>query len=1270
MRLLPRLSMPYLPFALCALPPLPYVPYHHCLMCLTRLALCALLALPYVPYLAFFALSALPRPFALCVLPRLCFICLTPPFHTLYLALAFSLRFYAVMNSVINRSRIMKPKVTLVDDIVRARLHAAPHTGHRDEKRLGLHLLTVVDFARERIFPVAQALPLRPAPSVWGERNTIFGNANDLVHGMVPTLLSPSESATTSSSNPPSKSSASTGRFAREAASAPPTPNVICALDASPSPTEPSDALALRLRQINCIYPASTWSAYLDAANLSEKYPYLVSGFRFGFIFDFPSISVTQTPPNKFSTPELATEFTKIVRSELQKDRYIGPFSRASLESHLGPFQTSPFSLIPKAGKPGKFRAIQNFSFPPVVSPAFPNPSINSFTSAVNFPCTWGSFAVASFLLGNLPPGSRIATRDVAEAFRSVPLHPSQYPAAVVRVGEDEFCVDTCGAFGARPSGGVYGHIQDAAVDIFRSQGIGPITKWVDDHIFAQVPVASLVSYNTFRASVRTFFASNGPHHAGGRLWYGAGSFSDASLRESDDDYRFPLLDLSNNSPRSANDSLFAYNMEDVDDLSRHLGIPWESSKDVPFSSAALYIGLLWDLSTSSVSLSPKKTEKYLAAIAEWSKRSTHSLDDVQQLYGKLLHASLVIPEGRAYLTGLETMLGSYGDSVLSSRHPPRSICGELDWWSASLRNSLLSRPIPLPKELVDIQAFSDASSGVGIAIVIGQHWRAWRLIPGWRTLNGSRDIGWAEAVGFELLIYAIAGSDESRRSFKLFGDNKGVVEGWWNNRSRNSAVNSVFRRIHTFLAASDRRESFFSAYVSTKLNPADAPSRGLYPSSAFLLAPIPIPTPLAGLIIDFDAPRTAKELQLGRFPPPLNTPSTPSRFSRLLQHTVNPSPSCPRPYPKDLTPRVSILRPHCHARDRLRRWLPSSTRLNSSSSGAVSDEDLERILQVIGARWETSTKELYGSGLLIYHVWCDTRGIEDPQRCPADNVLILNFISSCAGAYSGSSLRNIYFAVRAWHILHGRPWKINSDEIEAALEGASKLAPPQSRRPKRKPFTPTILSQIHEHFDMTSSLDVAVFACLTTIFWSAARVGEFTLPNLKAFNPTKHVKVSDVSHSTDRQGNPVTRFRLPHTKCSPTGEDVFWAAQSGVTNPESAFQTHITLNKPLPHEFLFSWNNTANQRRPLTRTKFLERVNKAVTAAGLEPLQGHGLRIGAVLEYLLRGVPFDVVHVIGRWSSDAFILYLRRHAVIIARYIQDTPYHQDFIRYTMPPVR
>ena len=48
-----------------------------------------------------------------------------------------------------------------------------------------------------------------------------------------------------------------------------------------------------------------------------------------------------------------------------------------------------------------------------------------------------------------------------------------------------------------------------------------------------------------------------------------------------------------------------------------------------------------------------------------------------------------------------------------------------------------------------------------------------------------------------------------------------------------------------------------------------------------------------------------------------------------------------------------------------------------------------------------------------------------------------------------------------------------------------------------------------------------------------------------------------------------------------------------------------------------------------------------AADKAGV-PFQGHSLRIGATLEYLLRGVPFEVVNHIGRWSSNSFTLYLR----------------------------
>jgi hypothetical protein len=39
--------------------------------------------------------------------------------------------------------------------------------------------------------------------------------------------------------------------------------------------------------------------------------------------------------------------------------------------------------------------------------------------------------------------------------------------------------------------------------------------------------------------------------------------------------------------------------------------------------------------------------------------------------------------------------------------------------------------------ELKNPFAFSDTSSGIKIEIVIGKHWRVWRLIPGWKMLNG-----------------------------------------------------------------------------------------------------------------------------------------------------------------------------------------------------------------------------------------------------------------------------------------------------------------------------------------------------------------------------------------------------------------------------------------------------------------------------------------------------------------------------------------------------
>ena len=88
-------------------------------------------------------------------------------------------------------------------------------------------------------------------------------------------------------------------------------------------------------------------------------------------------------------------------------------------------------------------------------------------------------------------------------------------------------------------------------------------------------------------------------------------------------------------------------------------------------------------------------------------------------------------------------------------------------------------------------------------------------------------------------------------------------------------------------------------------------------------------------------------------------------------------------------------------------------------------------------------------------------------------------------------------------------------------------------------------------------------------------------------------------------------------------------------------------------------------------KSKFITELVKATRAASLDPLQGHSIRIGSTLKYLLQGMPFDVMKVKGRWSSNTFTLYLRKHVQILAPYIQAVPtVHNVFTCLAMPAVR
>jgi hypothetical protein len=328
----------------------------------------------------------------------------------------------------------------------------------------------------------------------------------------------------------------------------------------------------------------------------------------------------------------------------------------------------------------------------------------------------------------------------------------------------------------------------------------------------------------------------------------------------------------------------------------------------------------------------------------------------------------------------------------------------------------------------------------------------------------------------------------------------------------------------------------------------------------------------------------------------------------------------------------------------------------------------LERTFNVMSNAWADSTRESYSSGILVYQVYCDAKGVPEEMRAPTSQSIITAFIVSLAGSYSGSTISNYIHGIRAWHILHGLEWKLNPLETDAVLKGADRLAPPSSKRKKRQPYTPEFITKLRQCLKINEPFDAAVFACLTTCFYAAARVGEFVVPRLDAFSPSHYITTAHLRIDRDSNGLEVTVLHVPVTKAAPLeGEDVFWSSHPGPTDPYEALKHHRQVNRPSDRDHLFAYHHKG-QLRPLTKTAFIKRLASAAREAGLEPLQGHGIRIGSTLFYLLLGLPIEAMKVMGRWSSDAFLRYLRKHAQILTPLIQANPRaHESLSQFIIP---
>lgn len=257
-------------------------------------------------------------------------------------------------------------------------------------------------------------------------------------------------------------------------------------------------------------------------------------------------------------------------------------------------------------------------------------------------------------------------------------------------------------------------------------------------------PVEHCASYNSCCQAWHATIMQNGGHHqTGSCFWYQGESMPDGSPSEFDEDAAHPSCIVPIAHPLTCSlHTVMRILMAFPASLEFYGNLPGLS----PFYTWSLTLVLsgtcqnvLWPspkvrepdtgLQLKSGSLTPLKI---------WMKPKSFTASCSTNVWCSL-QAALTSPVWKAsWLLSVQTPL--YPTMPLTT--PPLTFPG----------GSMNSAPsnIPGPATVTDSNAFSNASSGVGISIVISSQWRVWHLIPGWNVED--RDIGWAEAVGFELL--------------------------------------------------------------------------------------------------------------------------------------------------------------------------------------------------------------------------------------------------------------------------------------------------------------------------------------------------------------------------------------------------------------------------------------------------------------------------------------------------------------------------------------
>ena len=216
----------------------------------------------------------------------------------------------------------------------------------------------------------------------------------------------------------------------------------------------------------------------------------------------------------------------------------------------------------------------------------------------------------------------------------------------------------------------------------------------------------------------------------------------------------------------------------------------------------------------------------------------------------------------------------------------------------------------------------------------------------------------------------------------------------------------------------------------------------------------------------------------------------------------------------------------------------------------------------------------------------------------------------------------------------HRRHWLVSK-----TLAGCHKIFPSTTSR--KRPVLRSELADITQQYTAPSFDDSLFLAILLTGFHGLMRLGELTWPDRKDLRDYRKVIMRNSVHIYPKSFD----FTLPGHKADRLFEGSLVLIQSTDfdDDPWSPFARYLSSRDrlfPLRAELWLRENGTIP-----TRAWFLRRLYHHLSGN----VGGQSLRAGGATALAEAGIPSHMIQAIGRWSSDTFQIYIRRHPVLLA---------------------